>query len=44
MKFGAYWLFCPYYRIFGLSKGPTYIRLEKIRKVFIILFLLCHWR
>ena len=28
---------------FGLSKGLTYIHLELISKVFIILFLLCLW-
>ena len=31
----------PYYRFSGLSKGPTYINLKMISKVFIILFLLC---
>ena len=30
-------------QIFGFSKGPTYINLEMISKVFIILFLLCLW-
>ena len=30
-------------QIFGFSKGPSYINLEMIGKVFIILFLLCPW-
>ena len=44
MEFWAHRVFYAYYRFFGLSKGTTYIHLEMISKMFIILFLICLWR
>ena len=39
MEFSARGLFCSYYRFFGLSAVTTYIHLEMISKVFVIIIL-----